>query len=191
MCRSSHRADTPRPAGGSRPAGLGTTTARGLNLRGSILGSPFQELRLSRPVVRGVNWAAHRKNPVFAAGLSSGVFGLAGWQRGLRATGPRHSRVQATPTDRAASGAQKSVRRVQRESQAIALTHQGPPGLVGHAGLGTAAERGSLRQQALPAMIRALRLSRRVVRRVNRAAPVRAIMQDLDERGRYGSGLSS
>ncbi len=126
MCRSSHRADTPRPAGGSRPAGLGTTTARGLNLRGSILGSPFQELRLSRPVVRGVNWAAHRKNPVFAAGLSSGVFGLAGWQRGLRATGPRHSRVQATPTDRAASGAPKSVRSVQCESQAIAQNHQGP-----------------------------------------------------------------
>jgi len=38
MWESSHRAETPRPAGpgGTRQAGLGTTTARGLNLSGSI-----------------------------------------------------------------------------------------------------------------------------------------------------------
>jgi hypothetical protein len=56
------------------------------------------------------------------------------WQPG-RANSPD----QAIPTDKAASGAQKSVRPVQCGSQAVAQNHQGPLRSENLAGLGTAA----------------------------------------------------
>ncbi len=58
------------------------------------------------------------------------------------ATRPRQSRVQATPTDRVTSGAQKSVRSVQCGSQATALTHQGPQEEWDAASPGTTTARG-------------------------------------------------
>ena len=68
-----------------------------------------------------------QKNPAFCGGASLRCF----FYRLVippETTRPRHSfpLIKPLPTDKAASGAQKSVRSVQCGSQAIAQKHQGP-----------------------------------------------------------------
>ncbi len=96
-----------------------------------------------------------------------------------------------SPTDRVASGARKSVRPVQCGSQAVAQNHQGPPGLHVLRALALLQERGSPRRQYLWSPMEVLRLSRPVVRGVNRAVAPKLVSTKTANGGGEGQPLAA